>query len=57
VLAFSGSTNPNPNWSTSANTYVFNNTSPNTNVYMYWSASSGGTPASNVCYFQAVRIA
>jgi hypothetical protein len=57
TFAFCGITNPNANWSTSSNTYVFNNISSNTTVYMYWSASSGGTPASNGNYFQAVRIA
>ena len=57
TFAFCGSTNPNANWTSATNTYIYNNTSPNTIVYMYWSASGSAIPPANGNYFQAVRLA
>ena len=57
TFAFSGSTPQNANWTSATNTYVFNNTSPNTTVYFYWSSSGSAIPPSTGNYFQAVRLA
>jgi len=57
TFAFSGSTPQNSNWTSVTNTYVFNNSTANTNVYMYWASSGSQIPPSTGNYFQAVRIA